>query len=56
MTNNPCKVKALQNFGIKIVARIPLVIHHNPFNISYLHTKATKLGHFLPHLSINDNE
>lgn len=48
MTNNPRKIKALQAFGIRIVARVPLVVNRNPFNISYLHTKATKLGHLLP--------
>lgn len=48
MTNNPSKVKALQEGGIEVVERIPLVENRNPFNSRYLLTKASKLGHLLP--------
>ena len=48
MTNNPRKVNALQECGIEVVERMPLVENRNPFNIGYLRTKATKLGHLLP--------
>ena len=48
MTNNPRKVNALQDSGIEVVERMPLVENRNPFNMRYLRTKATKLGHFLP--------
>lgn len=45
MTNNPVKVDALENFGIKVVERIPLQTGQNPHNEKYLRTKAGKLGH-----------
>jgi len=48
MTNNPRKVDALEDCGIAVVERLPLVENRNPFNIRYLRTKATKLGHFFP--------
>ncbi|TWC63205.1 GTP cyclohydrolase II [Herbaspirillum sp. SJZ099] len=48
MTNNPRKVKALEDNGIPVAERIPLIANHNPFNIGYLGTKARKLGHLLP--------
>lgn len=45
MTNNPLKIKNLENFGIKIIKRIPLIVGKNLNNINYLKTKANKLGH-----------
>lgn len=48
MTNNPRKVKALEDSGITVAERLPLIANHNPFNIGYLGTKARKLGHLLP--------
>lgn len=48
MTNNPRKMNALKECGIEVVERVPLVENRNPFNIGYLRTKATKLGHLLP--------
>jgi 3,4-dihydroxy 2-butanone 4-phosphate synthase/GTP cyclohydrolase II len=48
ITNNPSKVKALEEFGIEVVERVPAlgeVTEHNRF---YLKTKAEKLGHKLP--------
>jgi GTP cyclohydrolase II len=47
MTNNPRKVKALEQGGITIVERLPLEVGRNPHNESYLSTKASKLGHWL---------
>jgi GTP cyclohydrolase II len=47
MTNNPRKVKALSDQGIKIVERIPLQTGQNPHNAKYLATKAGKLGHLM---------
>jgi len=48
MTNNPRKVSALQECGIEVLERVPLVENRNPFNMRYLRTKAAKLGHLLP--------
>jgi GTP cyclohydrolase II len=55
MTNNPRKVEALEQLGVKIAARLPLVIPPNDHNRFYLETKATRSGHHLdfngkPHL------
>jgi len=47
MTNNPRKVKALNEFGVEIVERVPLQVGENPHNEAYLATKADKLGHWL---------
>ena len=46
MTNNPRKVAALEEAGIKVVERIALHTDRNPHNEKYLITKAGKLGHF----------
>ncbi len=47
MTNNPRKVAAMEKIGIKVAERIPLRVNRNPYNESYLDTKASKLGHWL---------
>lgn len=46
ITNNPRKVAALEEHGVKVVERIPLITDRNPHNDKYLKTKAGKLGHF----------
>ncbi len=45
MTNNPRKVKALQDIGIAVVERLPHETGRNPHNAKYLETKRGKLGH-----------
>jgi GTP cyclohydrolase II len=45
LTNNPRKVKALQEMGIEVVERIPHRTGRNPHNATYLETKRGKLGH-----------
>lgn len=45
MTNNPRKVKALEEMGIEVVERIPHQTGRNPHNAKYLATKKGKLGH-----------
>ncbi|OCG28621.1 GTP cyclohydrolase II [Gilliamella sp. wkB108] len=52
LTNNPEKVKVLENSGIKITERIPLEVGENPYNEHYLETKVAKMGHLL-HLHHN---
>lgn len=47
LTNNPKKVKVLQDAGITIVERIPLLVGRNPKNDNYLNTKERKMGHLL---------
>ncbi|MFP8965509.1 GTP cyclohydrolase II [Pokkaliibacter sp. CJK22405] len=45
MTNNPRKVKAMQDAGISVFTRVPLEVGKNIYNAQYLATKAGKLGH-----------
>lgn len=47
MTNNPHKVKALEDMGVVVTERIGLATGQNPHNESYLATKADKLGHLM---------
>lgn len=45
LTNNPQKRAALDGFGLSIVERVPVEIRPNAANISYLRTKAERMGH-----------
>ena len=47
MTNNPCKVKGLDGYGIEIVERVPIVIPANAHDKRYLDTKREKMGHLI---------
>ncbi len=49
MTNNPRKVKALEDQNITVVERIELKAGQNPHNERYLATKVGKLGHLFNH-------
>jgi GTP cyclohydrolase II len=45
LTNNPKKVDALEEVGIKVVKRTPLHEGANEKNQNYLDTKRDKMGH-----------
>jgi GTP cyclohydrolase II len=47
MTNNPNKIRQLEQLGIRISGRIPHVMPANPYNRFYLQTKAARSGHFI---------
>ena len=47
LTNNPEKIKVLEQSGIKILQRVPLEVGENPNNEHYLETKVNKMGHLL---------
>jgi len=47
LTNNPKKIAGLEELGIKVSGRIPIVMTPNPHNAFYLQTKASKSGHML---------
>jgi 3,4-dihydroxy 2-butanone 4-phosphate synthase/GTP cyclohydrolase II len=50
LTNNPRKISGLENYGVKVVERVPLEISPSDSNIRYLRTKQRKLGHMLSNL------
>ncbi|MDN5101456.1 GTP cyclohydrolase II [Aliarcobacter butzleri] len=47
ITNNPKKIKFVEECGIKIEERIPAITKINKFNQNYLQTKKEELGHLL---------
>jgi 3,4-dihydroxy 2-butanone 4-phosphate synthase/GTP cyclohydrolase II len=47
MTNNPEKVAALENYGIRVVERVPVEAPPRSANREYLRTKRSKFGHLL---------
>ena len=47
MTNNPAKVDALRNDGVKVASREPMAIVPNDHNRDYLRTKNRRMGHLI---------
>ena len=47
MSNNPDKISGLENHGIAVVERVPLVIKPSRLSERYLRTKKEKMGHLL---------
>jgi GTP cyclohydrolase II len=47
MTNNPNKIRQLEQHGIRVSGRIPHVMPPNEHNLFYLQTKAARSGHFI---------
>jgi len=47
MTNNPEKISGLEDKGITVAGRIPLVVTPNKFNQNYLNTKKSKMNHYI---------
>lgn len=45
ITNNPLKIKALQDLGINVVDRVRLTVGLNIFNQDYLNTKQKRMSH-----------
>ena len=47
MTNNPAKVRGLEEAGVAVVERVPHNLPPNPHNARYLETKRDRTGHQL---------
>ena len=47
LTNNPDKVYQLSDFGIEIRERVPIQMDATAYDLPYLKTKQTKMGHIL---------
>ena len=50
LTNNPDKVRNLEEYGVQVAERVPLTPHPNDHNLAYLLTKRDRMGHHLPDL------
>jgi 3,4-dihydroxy 2-butanone 4-phosphate synthase/GTP cyclohydrolase II len=50
LTNNPRKVAALREAGMHVAGMVPLPTAPHHRNVSYLRTKAARMGHVLPTL------
>lgn len=48
LTNNPDKVQALEQAGLRVEERIPLHVETNDETTGYLEAKRDRLGHLLP--------
>lgn len=48
MTNNPAKVRALQELGVEVAGRIPVIVPPNPYSLGYLEAKRARMEHHLP--------
>jgi 3,4-dihydroxy 2-butanone 4-phosphate synthase/GTP cyclohydrolase II len=48
LTNNPEKVRQLEEHGITVSERVPLIVGASTFNQKYLDTKRDRMGHVFP--------
>ena len=48
LTNNPGKTVDLEDYGVPVVAQVPLTPRPNDHNLAYLLTKRDRMGHDLP--------
>ncbi len=47
LTNNPSKLSGLEDVGVRVEGRLPLVTGVNEVNVSYLETKRVRMGHLI---------
>ncbi|WP_331730843.1 bifunctional 3,4-dihydroxy-2-butanone-4-phosphate synthase/GTP cyclohydrolase II (plasmid) [Kitasatospora sp. NBC_00070] len=50
LTNNPEKVSAVTEYGLKVSHRMPVAVKASEHNLTYLRTKRDRMGHELPWL------
>ncbi len=56
MTNNPDKVRSLEDYGITVTERVPIEVVPGTANRDYLRTKRTRFGHLLSLVAEDGNE
>lgn len=49
ITNNPDKIQKIEELGVRVMQRVPLVIPSNQYNKQYLDTKRVRFGHLPAH-------
>lgn len=47
LTNNPLKVHGLEDYGIRIIERVPIQMEATKYDAFYLKTKQKRMGHIL---------
>ena len=47
LTNNPAKRTGLEEYGLRVLGRVPRLIPSNPENVRYLRAKRDRMGHLL---------
>lgn len=47
ITNNPEKIRGLEEYGLSVIERIPIIIKANEKNRFYLEVKQKRMGHLL---------
>lgn len=55
MTNNPDKVRQLEEYGLAVTERVPIEIAPGKSNRAYLRTKRAKFGHMLSMVGENQD-
>ena len=48
LTNNPDKVSQLEQHGVTVAERVPLIVGIDAANAGYLSAKAARMGHVIP--------
>lgn len=54
MTNNPLKIEAMRQLGIKVDRRAPALVGINSYSGAYLETKRVRMGHSVPRIDVSD--
>ena len=56
LTNNPDKTAQLERYGVPVASRLPITVTPTADNLRYLQTKAERMGHDLPDLTVLASE
>jgi len=54
LTNNPLKIRSLQELGVTVDERLPLICPTNPHSLSYFRTKQQRMGHMFDPTALED--